>query len=154
MNKQLTQLVSPIVLVLGIAVSSLSIADTVIGTHLSELPIAVIVNPDNTNTLDQKAIAKLFLGKKKSFPDGSKATPIDQKTGSASKGVFVKAVLKKSNKQFKAYWAKQVFTGKGTPPKELGSDTAVKEYVANNVGAIGYIDAVQVDDSVKVVLTP
>ncbi len=74
--------------------------------------VVVIVNPANTDSLDAKAISKLFLGKKKSFPSAGKATVIDQK-GGASKDSFVKGVLKKSNKQFKAYWAIKFSPEKG-----------------------------------------
>ena len=34
-----------------------------------------------------------------------------------------------------------VFSGLGSPPEELGSDAAVLDFVAHNVGAIGYIAA-------------
>ena len=53
----------------------------------------------------------------------------------------------------KSYWSKQIFTGKGTPPKEVGNDASVLDLVANNKNAIGYVDAAQVSDGVKVVFT-
>jgi ABC-type phosphate transport system substrate-binding protein len=46
-----------------------------------------------------------------------------------------------------------VFSGKATPPKELGSAAEVKKFVAANPDAIGYIEKSAVDGSVKVVLT-
>jgi hypothetical protein len=39
----------------------------------------------------------------------------------------------------KAYWQKQIFSGRGVPPEEKESDEEVLEYVSKNVGAIGYI---------------
>jgi hypothetical protein len=45
-----------------------------------------------------------------------------------------------------------VFTGKGTPPKEVADDAAVKSFVATTPGAVGYIDESKVDASVKVLL--
>jgi ABC-type phosphate transport system substrate-binding protein len=44
-----------------------------------------------------------------------------------------------------------IFTGKGTPPKQSGSDADVKALIAKNPNMIGYIDASAVDGSVKVV---
>jgi ABC-type phosphate transport system substrate-binding protein len=73
------------------------------------------------------------------------------KEGSSTRTEFVTGILKKSEQQYKAYWAKLLFTGKGNPPKELESSADVKAEVAANKNAIGIIDVADVDDSVKVV---
>ena len=52
----------------------------------------------------------------------------------------------------KAYWAKQMFSGQGSPPPTVGDDAAVKAKVASDAEAISYIPMSMVDDSVKVVL--
>ena len=65
---------------------------------------------------------------------------------------FYKKVVGKSESQAKAYWSKQIFTGKGTPPEEVGGDDAVKAKIASTPSAVGYIDASAVDGSVKQVL--
>ena len=44
-------------------------------------------------------------------------------------------------------------SGKGKPPKELGTDAEVLKHVAKNINAIGYVNAGSVDDSVKVLKT-
>ena len=46
-----------------------------------------------------------------------------------------------------------IFTGKGVPPNAVDTDKEMKEMVAKDPGAIGYIDVTSVDDTVKVVLT-
>jgi ABC-type phosphate transport system substrate-binding protein len=115
--------------------------------------IAVIVNPSNANSLDGSTISRIFLGKAKSFPDGSNAEPINSQEGAPSSNEFNQKVLKKSASQLKAYWSKLVFTGKGTPPKAVGGDEDVLKLVSSNSNAIGYIDASKVDGSVKVVAT-
>ncbi len=112
--------------------------------------VAVIVNPANSNALSGADVTRIFLGKKKSFPDGSEAIPVDQAEGSATRSTFVSTVLKKNDQQIKAYWAQLLFTGKGTPPKEVGSAADVKKLVSQNPALIGYIDSSEVDDSVKV----
>ncbi|MEC8428510.1 MAG: phosphate ABC transporter substrate-binding protein [Pseudomonadota bacterium] len=112
--------------------------------------VAVIVNPANGNALSGADVTRIFLGKKKSFPDGSEAIPVDQAEGSATRSTFVSTVLKKNDQQIKAYWAQLLFTGKGTPPKEVGSAADVKKLVSENPALIGYIDSSEVDDSVKV----
>ncbi len=122
----------------------------VIGVVQAE--VAVIVHPlSGVDSLSEDDVARLFLGKTKSFPNGNQAVPINQNEGSATRDKFNEAVCKKNASQYKAYWSQLVFTGKGTPPKEGGDDAAVKALVAATPNAISYIDASAVDASVKVV---
>lgn len=113
--------------------------------------VAVIVNPNNANALSEADVTRIFLGKKKAYPDGSEAIPVDQAEGSPIRSSFVSTVLKKNDQQIKAYWAQLLFTGKGTPPKEVGGGADVKKLIAENPALIGYIDSSEVDGSVKVV---
>jgi len=125
---------------------------SVLFAGIAQAEVAVIVSASNGNgAIDQATIARVFLGKSKSFPDGSQAVPVDQNAGTASREAFNTTVLGKSASQLKAYWSRLIFTGKGTPPKESGDDAAVKALVAANPNLIGYIDASAVDGSVKVV---
>lgn len=113
--------------------------------------IAVIVNPANGDTIGKDEIQKIYLAKTKTFPGGKTAIPVDQAEGSAVRVEFVSKVIEKDEAQLKSYWSRLIFTGKGVPPKVLGSDAEVKELVNRNTDAIGFIDSASVDDSVKVV---
>lgn len=114
--------------------------------------VAVIVHPSSgIESLTEDDIARLFLGKSKSFPGGAQAVPINQNEGSAAREKFNEAVCKKNASQYKAYWSQLVFTGKGTPPKDGGDDAGVKALISANPNMIGYVDASAVDASVKVV---
>ena len=115
--------------------------------------VAIIVNPANTGGLDKEAIKRLFLGKQIAFPDGSPASPCAQEEDSAIAEEFNSKVLGRTANQMKAYRSKLIFTGKGVPPIILANDAAVLSNVAGDVKAIGYIDSVNVDASVKVVMT-
>lgn len=119
----------------------------------AQADIAVVVNPANNNALSSDEINRLFLGRTSNFADGSKATPLNLAEGQAGRDEFDSKVLNRSSAQLKAYWSKLVFTGKGTPPKELADDAAVKAAVAADSSAIGYIDSSSVDSRVKVVAT-
>jgi len=110
--------------------------------------VVVIVNPANSEAVSKDQIANVYLGKSTAF------MPVDQPDGSAIRGEFYKKVADKDASQAKALWSKLVFTGKATPPKEVGSSADVKKAVAANPKAIGYIEKSAVDASVKVVLTP
>lgn len=135
-----------------IAISLCSLA--MFSANIIHAETAVIVSSSNTNTsLDSDTVSRIYLGKSSSFPSGDQAVPVDQSEGSATREAFNDSVLGKSSSQLKAYWSRLIFTGKGTPPKEVGDDAAVKSLVAANPNMIGYVDSGVVDDSVKVVLT-
>jgi ABC-type phosphate transport system substrate-binding protein len=114
--------------------------------------VAVIVHPQNNNVMEKSYVKRLFLGKTKTFPDGSPANPINQKENNRATVEFNEKVIEKSSSQIKAYWSKLIFTGRGTPPEQVDSDAEVIRIVSNNLDAIGYIDAGNVNNSVKVVL--
>jgi ABC-type phosphate transport system substrate-binding protein len=115
--------------------------------------VAVVVHPSNAVSLNTEAIAQIYLGRTKSFPDGKPALPLAQAESSQATEQFNQKVLNKSGSQIKAYWSKLVFTGKGTPPKEVGSDAEMLELVSQNPSVIGYVDKAAVTDQVKVLAT-
>lgn len=115
--------------------------------------IAIVVHPDNNAVLEKKDIVRLFLAKVKTFPDGEKATPIDQMEGTRARHEFLENLLGKSEDQLRSYWARLIFTGRVLPPRTANSDGEVKKLVAQNPELIGYIQASEVDDTVKVVAT-
>lgn len=112
--------------------------------------VVVIVNAANTNTLTKDDVERIFLGKKTSFPDGSKAQPFYLSPGDGAKEVFDEKSLGKSSAQLKAYWSKLVFTGKGTPPEEVGSSADAVSKVAGDATAVAYIDRAALNDKVKI----
>ena len=116
--------------------------------------IAVIVNPGSgISSLSAGDAKKIFLAKTKKLPNGKSAMLVEQAEGSAVRDAFNDKVLKKSSSQYKAYWSKIIFSGKGSPPKSVADDAAVKAFVAGNANAIGYIDSGAVDGTVSAVLT-
>jgi len=115
--------------------------------------VVVIVHPSNSSSFDQSGISKLFLGKAKSFSDGNQAVPINQEESSSARKEFDSNVLSKSGSQLKAYWSKLIFTGKGSPPKEVSNDSDVIDLISKNPSMIGYVDAAALNDTVKSVGT-
>ena len=83
------------------------------GLALAE--VAVIVHPSaSVDSLTADEISRLFMGKSKSFPNGSPAIALNQDDGSATRDVFNQEICNKSPSQYKAYWSKLVFTGTHT----------------------------------------
>jgi ABC-type phosphate transport system substrate-binding protein len=133
-------------------ISLIAAAGCFAGTAAAD--IVVVVSPKNPlASLTQSQVAALYLGNASTFPNGASAVLADQPATSASRDVFYEKVVGRSSAQAKAVWARIVFTGKGTPPKEFGSAAEVKAFLASNPGAIGYLDSTDVDGSVKAVLT-
>jgi ABC-type phosphate transport system substrate-binding protein len=126
----------------------LSLAST---AALSNL-VAVVSSKSAITILSKSQTADLFLGRVSRFPNGVQAVPIDQAEGSAAREEFYVLVAGKSAAQMKTYWSKIIFTGRGQPPKEVTSGAEMKQRIAENPRAIGYIDQSLVDDSVRVVL--
>ncbi|MBU2881487.1 phosphate ABC transporter substrate-binding protein [Psychrosphaera sp. B3R10] len=115
--------------------------------------ISVIVHPSNQAKIESTDIARMFLGKMKSFPNGGIVLPINLAEGTAPRKAFDKTVLKKSSSQIKAYWSKLVFTGKGSPPREVSNDTEMLELIKANPSLIGYVSSGSITSDVKVIAT-
>lgn len=116
--------------------------------------VVVVVSAKSTATpLSADQAAEIFLGRAITLPGAGDVVPIDQSEGSPARDVFYQKVAGKNAAQLRAYWSKQIFTGKGTPPKDVSNDGAVKAMVAAKPGLIGYIDKDAVDASVKALLT-
>ncbi len=102
--------------------------------------VIVIVNPSvPESAISKPDVSNIYLGKKTSWNDGStvKCVVLKGETHNA----FLENYVGKTEGQFDTFWKKQVFTGKGSPPKEFDSDQAMVEYVAQTAGAIGYVSA-------------
>ncbi|CAK0773000.1 Phosphate ABC transporter substrate-binding protein [Gammaproteobacteria bacterium] len=116
--------------------------------------VVIIGAKATTSTLDKQVLSDIFLGKSATLPNGEAVVPVEQKEDSPLREEFHTKVTNKSSNQLRAYWSKQIFSGKGKPPKEVADSAAVKQLVVTNPNTIGYIDKAAVDDSVKVLLAP
>ncbi|WP_201258095.1 hypothetical protein [Piscirickettsia litoralis] len=112
--------------------------------------IVVIANPAGPDKLTKAQVKKIYLGKSKKL-GGKKVEAINLKSGQETRNQFLSGVVGKNANQYKSYWARRVFTGKGKPPKEVGSESAVVSYVASHKNAIGFVDESKVTSKVKIV---
>lgn len=99
--------------------------------------------------LTEDDLKDYYLGKKASWPDGSKVVVVVLKDGPSHDKLMGR--LGKSSSQFTTGWKKLVFTGKGAMPEQVGSEDDLVAFVAKTPGAIGYADAGKVKDGVKAV---
>lgn len=127
-----------LVMIVAVSVTSLSAEETVILNGGSALA-----------SLSEDDLKDYYLGKKASWPDGSKVVVVVLKDGPSHEKLMSK--LGKSSSQFTTGWKKLVFTGKGAMPEQVGSEDELVAYVAKTAGAIGFVDAGKVKDGVKAV---
>ena len=90
----------------------------------------------------------IFIGAKTRFADGSHAEPVTLKGGPAHE-VFLKNHVGESPEEFRTQWRKEIFTGQGAMPKAFDSESALIEYVAATLGAVGYVSRISSQDEVK-----
>lgn len=115
--------------------------------------VVIVVHPSNTAEISRDDINRLYTGRASSFPGGSQAVPINLIDSNSTRNDFDDKVLGRSSSQIKAHWSKLVFTGKGSPPKEVNNDAEVLDLVANNPNIIGYVSKNADISSVRAVLT-
>ncbi|RVT47655.1 phosphate ABC transporter substrate-binding protein [Rheinheimera sediminis] len=113
--------------------------------------VAVIVHATNQQALTESDIKNLFTGKLKSFPDGNPVIVLNLPEGDPNQSLFNQKVLGRSDAQVKAFWSKLMFTGKGTPPKEVTAEEMIK-LVSENPSTIGIVDSAAVSDKVRVLI--
>ena len=114
--------------------------------------LVVIVHPDRAATLAIDEVGRIYRGRRRFWDDGSAIVALNLPSGTSLRERFSQRVLHGDSAQLAAYWNEQYFHGL-FPPTVLSSGDAVKRYVASDPKAIGYIEAADVDASVRVVLT-
>jgi len=109
----------------------------------------LVVNKENpVDVLDRDTVRKIFLGKRSFWSDGHRIDVFLQPENELHEA-FTKEVLHRSTRQFKMYWRRELYSGTGLPPEKLDDDTKIKQEIALNPRAIGYIAADNLDDSIK-----
>jgi ABC-type phosphate transport system substrate-binding protein len=114
--------------------------------------LAVVVNKSTAlETISSADVRSMILGEKTKWPDGKKVTPVQTRTESPEGVLLLKVVCKMSDAALKRYFMQAAFVGKDiTPPVDVPSAAALKQFVARTPGAIGCILASDVDPTVTV----
>ena len=117
--------------------------------HLMSADILVVVSEKSSiQNLDKHEVKRIFLNKTRFFSNGQKVQVVESGATDV-KNTFYSRVTQKSKSQLRSYWAKQIFTGKGKPPRKLKKGKLLS-YLDQNPNAISYISAEQMTDSLKV----
>jgi ABC-type phosphate transport system substrate-binding protein len=116
-------------------------------------PLAIVVNKSNpVDDLSMEELRKYFLLEHDHWPNGRKTTVLMLPAGTPERDLALRAVYRFTEGEFAQYFIKENFTGRiRSSPKELISALNVRKFVFNVPGAIGYLRAQEVDDTVKVI---
>lgn len=129
---------SVILILLGLFTAATAAAD-----------LAVVVHPDSqVASLNRSQLINIYMGRYRQFPTGEAAHPVDL---SPLKERFYRALVDKDLAEINSYWARLVFSGQVSPPRQLHSVARVVEYVRRNPGALVFIDGADVPADLKVV---
>lgn len=100
----------------------------------------VIVNDGNPVTqLTMDQVARFFRKQDVRWEHGTEVVPVDLSEGASARERFSQAVLGRSTSAMKAWWQRQIFSGRGVPPVEKSSEGEVLAFVRSTAGAIGYV---------------
>lgn len=120
------------------------------GLAAAEELVVVVGNDSPVRALTRAQAAQVFLGKPVDLAGLERPVPVDQPEGPVREA-FYERLAGRSPSQMKAYWSKLVFTGKGTPPREIDAGLVVKA-VARDPRLVGYAARRDLDGSVRAVL--
>ena len=102
------------------------------------------------SSLTKEQVKEAFLGSKIRSDSGVKIEAIDRKQYPGTlRDQFYLALLGMNSTQLKSYWSRQIFTGRGFPPKLMDDFSAIKKELINNVGSITYISSNEYDSKLK-----
>ena len=111
---------------------------------------ALVVNIDNkVSTISRTQAELMFLGKKRSWPDGKTIAVIINENPQIYDS-FSHTVLRRSPRQFLIFRKKMLFRGQGMPPPSVKTDKEVIEFISAHVGGIGYVSPEAVPLTVKI----
>jgi TonB family protein len=131
---------------------------------LSLVAVVVIFAPFRVVAADVKVIANgslkadiisadevksVFLEKSNSLRDGTHVEPVLEKDGPVHEAFLHEYLAAGTDDDLQSNYRALVFSGRGSMPKQLGSDAEVVAYVARTKGAIGYVSAETAVEDVK-----
>lgn len=118
----------------------------------AQADIVVVVNPDSKLTaLTQQQIIDIYMGRTQTLADGSKPVPYDQPMDSAIRVAFYQSLTGKSLASINAYWARLLFTGRASPPRQLSDNMRLVDIIEKDLNAIGYMDSSDLNERVSVI---
>lgn len=119
----------------------------------SATDLVIIVNPaSGVERISRDEVTAIFMGRTKKLPSGITALPIDQVASNRDKARFYAELINKELSEINSYWARLIFSGQASPPRQADTVAEVIEIVSSNKGAIGYVPRSAATKQVRVAL--
>jgi hypothetical protein len=119
--------------------------------HVRDAAFVVIVHPSNRfDALTRSKLSFLFLRKVSRWPWGAEVEPVDLASNQPERLEFTRQVLRTTERDLNQYWIDQTTTRGVSRPVQVTGATEAKSVVATRPGAIAYIQAADVDHTVKI----
>ena len=113
--------------------------------------IAIIVGRDSPlNTISEREVRRLFLGKSIKLPNGSRATLAIYEP---LKTEFNTQALRRTDAQVSAAWSRLKFSGRNHEPEKFSDLGALLDFVAATPNAVAYGVSINDRQDVKQILT-
>jgi ABC-type phosphate transport system substrate-binding protein len=141
----------------GTALRIAVLAVTMIGepgvqTRQGAPAFVVVVNKANpVKTLSVLELRRIFMKQTRMWSHAESMVPVDWDATSPHREEFSRLVLGRTVREMGDYWVQQGVTQGLTPPSTQRSTRAMLRFVASVPGAIGYVPAAEVDDTVVAV---
>lgn len=104
--------------------------------------------------MSKDEVINVYMGRNRKLASGVNAQPIDLENPLAEKENFYSVMVNKELPEISSYWARLMFSGQGSPPRQVMTTEQALELVSSVKGAIAYIDRKKIDKRVKIVFDP
>lgn len=111
----------------------------------------VVIGHAGIKRLDAPTLARIYTGRVIEV-DGISVTAINANAGSDVRTRFLQMFLKQDEDKYTAYWTVRRYIGKGASPREMSKSSDVIRFVTFTPGAIGYIEASDLQPGLNVLL--
>jgi hypothetical protein len=113
----------------------------------------VVVTADTgpVKALSRSEAEQLYLGRRTTLDSGLSVSLIDLPSG-AVRNQFYQLLTGKNPGQIRAYWSRQVFTGRALPPREAASIEDARTLLLAEPASIGYLPESELDKRLRVLL--
>jgi hypothetical protein len=101
--------------------------------------------------LSRDDLRPIFETRKTTWPDGSPVRPFNLDPSTRGRRVFDSVVLGLTPEVMPRFWIDRRVRGDSRPPRTIPSDASMLKVVRSLPGAVGYVEGLVTDSTVKVI---
>lgn len=119
-------------------------------TQAADVMLVTSATSDITS-LSREEASQLYLGRRTMLNDGTPVTLFDLPSGPV-RDRFYELLTGKNPNQIRAYWSRQVFTGRALPPREAKSSADLPILLSNDPASVGYLPNGPIGPELRILL--